>query len=503
MTILMTGLCEKGADQIWKQCNDAMYAQGVTWLEEAAYAGDAEAWFFLGHCYSWGDGAVGFNEKKAYECYLRGASAGSARAVLGALRAGQYDEQMKQSARYSIEESYRQVRDAAEMGDVYAAWQMGEAVEWEDLADYMPQTESAREQCLFWYERAADGGIIPAMVKMGKCCQNGTYREKDEKEALRWANQCAASGEVWGLFQMGEHYRQEEDWEAAFQYDYAAAKQGSSRAMLYLGQMYLNGQGTERDIQAAVQALEEAAARNEAESFEELGNLFYQDELVERDDEKAFYWYGKAYASGIKEAALPLARLYLRPSDEQDTVRAEKLLREAAGIETDGQASLALGNIYRDGLNGEIDMKQAVSWYEKGASQGNPECMEILGCLYFQGEEGVDRDYAKAFEWLNRCEEAGSLQSASKLGYLYMKGEGCTADENKAKELFERAAQTECDGYALYELGFIYERKNESPEDLERAAQCYQKAIEMGNESASRRFSHFKKGLFGRWKITY
>ena len=153
MTILMTGLCEKGADQIWKQCNDAMYAQGVTWLEEAAYAGDAEAWFFLGHCYSWGDGAVGFNEKKAYECYLRGASAGSARAVLGALRAGQYDEQMKQSARYSIEESYRQVRDAAEMGDVYAAWQMGEAVEWEDLADYMPQTESAREQCLFWYER--------------------------------------------------------------------------------------------------------------------------------------------------------------------------------------------------------------------------------------------------------------------------------------------------------------------------------------------------------------
>ena len=224
---------------------------------------------------------------------------------------------------------------------------------------------------------------------------------------------------------------------------------------------------------------------------------------MERDDEKAFYWYGKAYAAGIKEVALPLARLYLRPSDEQDTVRAEKLLREAAGIETDGQASLALGNIYRDGLNGEIDMKQAVSWYEKGASQGNPECMEILGCLYFQGEEGVDRDYAKAFEWLNRCEEAGSLQSASKLGYLYMKGEGCTADENKAKELFERAAQTECDGYALYELGFIYERKNESPEDLERAAQCYQKAIEMGNESASRRFSHFKKGLFGRWKITY
>lgn len=334
MTILMTGLCEKGADQIWKQCNDAMYAQGVTWLEEAAYAGDAEAWFFLGHCYSWGDGAVGFNEKKAYECYLRGASAGSARAVLGALRAGQYDEQMKQSARYSIEESYRQVRDAAEM------------------AMSMPHGRWARQ---------LSGKIWPiicrrlrAPVSSASSGTNGRRTAALSRRWLRWENaarmvhtgkkmkkrhfagriSAPASGEVWGLFQMGEHYRQEEDWEAAFQYDYAAAKQGSSRAMLYLGQMYLNGQGTERDIQAAVQALENAAARNEAESFEELGNLFYQDELVERDDEKAFYWYGKAYAAGIKEAALPLARLYLRPSDEQDTVRAEKLLREAAGIDT-------------------------------------------------------------------------------------------------------------------------------------------------------------------------
>ena len=71
MTILMTGLCEKGADQIWKQCNDALYAQGVTWLEEAAYAGDAEAWFFLGHCYSWGDGAVDGN---AAHCDFPGGS---------------------------------------------------------------------------------------------------------------------------------------------------------------------------------------------------------------------------------------------------------------------------------------------------------------------------------------------------------------------------------------------------------------------------------------------
>ena len=32
---------------------------------------------------------------------------------------------------------------------------------------------------------------------------------------------------------------------------------------------------------------------------------------------------------------------------------------------------------------------------------GNAECMEILGCLYFQGEDGLDTDYVKAFSWLD------------------------------------------------------------------------------------------------------
>ena len=71
----------------------------------------------------------------------------------------------------------------------------------------------------------------------------------------------------------------------------------------------------------------------------------------------------------------------------------------------------------------------------------------------------------------------------------------------KAIELFERAARTEYDGNALYELGYLYENPGETSENLEKAADYYQKAIEMGNENAARRFSHFKKSLFGRWKL--
>ena len=39
MAILMTGLCEKGVELIWKQCNEELYPQGIEYLEEAAHAG--------------------------------------------------------------------------------------------------------------------------------------------------------------------------------------------------------------------------------------------------------------------------------------------------------------------------------------------------------------------------------------------------------------------------------------------------------------------------------
>ena len=503
MAILMTGLCEKGVELIWKQCNEELYPQGIEYLEEAAHAGDAEGWFFLGNCYSWGDGAVGFSDKKAYECYKKGIEGGSVRCVLGAARAGQFDEELKKASPCTLEESYRAVLQSAEEGDAFSAFQIAAAYEWEAIFDLLQPEEQKRENCYKWYEQAAKGGIVSAMVKVGKCCLNGQYVPKNEEMALKWADRCAALGNAWGLYRMGLHHLNLGNMEAAWEYFEAAAKQGALKAFLHLGRMYLIGQGTERDIGKAVEALEQAAKAEEPESFAELGNIFYRDEVVERDDEKAFYWYSRAYAAGQKQTALPLAHLYLRASEIQDLQMAEKLFKEAADMEKDGCASLVLGNMSRDGIGGIPDIEQAVSWYEKGADMGNAECMEILGCLYFQGEDGLDTDYVKAFSWLDQCHKAGTLQSYSKLAFLYMKGYGCDIDEERARELFEKAAETECDGYAFYELGYLYERKNESPEDLEKAAQYYRRAVEMGNESAGRRFSHFKKGMFGKWKVIY
>lgn len=502
MAIRMTELCGKGVDLIWKQCDEELFPQGVEYLEEAVRAGDPEALFFLGHCYSWGDGAVGFNDKKAYDCYLEGAKAGSCRCVLGALRAGQYDEELKKAAGCSLEESIQAVREAAESGDAFAAYQLARAFEWEEIFELLPEEERKADRCLYWYEEAAKGGIVEAMVKAGKCYLNGRFTLKDRDKAISYADQAAALGHAWGLYQMGLYHRENGTVEAAFEYFYAASIQGDKESPYYLGQMYLAGEGTGRNVEEAIASFETAAAREETKSLTALGDIFYRDEVVEREDENAFYWYSRAYAAGDKSVALPLGHLYLRPSKVQDCKKAAKLFAEAAETETDGFASLALGNLFRDGIGCEPDMEQAVSHYEKGGTLGNAECMELLGTIYFQGD-GVDVSYEKAFHWLSLCLERGTLQSYSKLAFLYLKGFGCEADEERARELFEKASETECDGYALYELGYLCEKNGDSQEALEQAAEYYQRAIEMGNESAERRFAHFKKTMFGKWKVTY
>ena len=99
---------------------------------------------------------------------------------------------------------------------------------------------------------------------------------------------------------------------------------------------------------------------------------------------------------------------------------AEKLFKEAADMEKDGCASLVLGNMSRDGIGGIPDIEQAVSWYgERARIWGMRSAWEILGCLYFQGEDGLDTGYVKAFSWLDQCHNAGTLQpSPSWLFYI-------------------------------------------------------------------------------------
>ena len=553
MSEYRTVRCAQGADLIWKQCNEALFNDGLLKLETAAREGDSEAWYFLGHCYSFGDGGAGYNARKAYDCYRKGVRGGSALAAAGAYAAGLYDESMAKISPRTLSENYHLIREMAEAPDPYAAWQLASLIEEEKAGELLadkpapaknpeepsekpsekssekpsgepsgaspaepsgeaPEPSAAAEaevvsedpvpvpeESFRWYEIAAKGGIVRAMEKVGECLKTGTYTEKSTSRYLDYAAKAASLVRAWGLLETGLHVREERP-EDAFLYMDASARQGSLEAEYHLGMMYLRGEGCERNVREGEACLREAAARGHAGSALELGNLFYQDILVEREDDQAYFWYSRAYEAGEKDAVLPLARLCMGETENRSLHRAEALLLEADETDETGEAALALGNLYRDGLLGAPDPESAIEWYRRGAAKENAECMELLGSLYFQGEDGIETDYDRAFIWLSRCYEKGTLQQKSRLAYLYLKGFGCEADEEKAIRLFQEASEYEYDGFALYELGYIYETRD-TKDALDMAADYYRKAAAMGNENAVKRLQHFKKNIFGRWRV--
>lgn len=78
--------------------------------------------------------------------------------MLGAARAGQFDEELKKASPCTLEESYRAVLQSAEEGDAFSAFQIAAAYEWEAIFDLLQPEEQKRENCYKWYEQAAKGG---------------------------------------------------------------------------------------------------------------------------------------------------------------------------------------------------------------------------------------------------------------------------------------------------------------------------------------------------------
>ena len=115
-------------------------------------------------------------------------------------------------------------------------------------------------------------------------------------------------------------------------------------------------------------------------------------------------------------------------------------------------------------------------------------------------ERSFPQNYARAYELLNSSWEKGTLRELCQLAYLCRNGYGCEKDEKRAAELYRKAAETEKNADAYYELGSLYEKGTQIQRDLEQAVDYYRQAALLGNDSARRRLTHFKRNIFGKWK---
>lgn len=164
-----------------------------------------------------------------------------------------------------------------------------------------------------------------------------------------------------------------------------ALKFDDPTAQKWLGYMYADGHGTEKDIPKAIDWLLKAAHQGEVLAELKIGEIYdttYESNIY-KDDKKAFEWYMKAAQQGLYVAQSSVGRMYL------------------------------------DGQGIEKNDKNAFEWFMKAATQGSAYAQNEVGVMYYKGL-GVNKDEQKAVEWLRKAADQGLVsakESLANMGY--------------------------------------------------------------------------------------
>ncbi len=155
---------------------------------------------------------------------------------------------------------------------------------------------------------------------------------------------------------------------------------------------------------------------------------------------------------------------------------------EELAAQGDASAQFRLGRMYLNGDGVNQDYAKAFEWYQKSANQGNNEAQTLMGHMYYDGK-GVNQDYTKAFEWFQKAANQGQPLAQIFLGFMYYDGEGVRQDYAKAFEWFQKAANQGVNE-AQSRLGKMYSRGEGVRQDYAKAAEWHRKSANQGNTTS-------------------
>jgi len=144
-------------------------------------------------------------------------------------------------------------------------------------------------------------------------------------------------------------------------------------------------------------------------------------------------------------------------------------------------AAAKLGDLYRQGEALGLDPHKAVGYYEQGVQGGDVGAKAGMAALYAEGVL-VGRDIPKAVALYEEIIAAGGTWAVSSLAALYLKGDAVGLDPAKAVGYYQQGVQAG-DAGAMAGLASLYRDGLVLPRDVSKAADLYQDAYRAGRKS--------------------
>jgi TPR repeat protein len=364
----------------------------------------------------------------------------------------------RQPARARYQYLYGRVLEAAKrypeaVAQYTASDQAGYAEASFALAPFYQEGTAARKdlnQALRLYLRAGNAGIADGFAEAGAIYARAN--PPNYLEAKTWFERAVQGGSADGYADLGTLYAKglgvNKDPAMALGFFNQAARRGSSEGMYRVGMSYLDGVGVQKDPIAACQWFMRAAADNHPYAEGQTGVCYYNGTGVAQNHETAFNWFVRAGQAGL----------------------------------ADGRVSVADMLDRGDGHN--QDSAAAVAWYRPAAEQGDVYAMTELG-IHLRLGTGVAKNEAEAMQWFAKAAQTGYVPAETSLAVGYENGlaQG-RPDYQQAAYWFNKAADQD-DGYALLNLGVMYEKGWGVPQNLLRAKQLYARAAGSSNTAVA------------------
>lgn len=347
---------------------------------------------------------------------------------------------------------------------------------------------------------SAENGYDLAQTELGKEYYYGINLEEDEDEAFYWFEQAAKQGEPEAkilyarLVYIG--YGEEESDEELGAKLYMEALDDEECDSYYsgwdyrnIGECYLYGHYVEKDYEEAVEWFEYAIDKGEKYAYCKLGECYYFGGYgIEKDLLKAEEMFNKAIVAGDTYAYYWMGCLYQHKKDYDRAITYyEKYL-------DDFEAS-SLTMYYISYCFANLNCKtEAFNWCLKAAEAGELFAMYQVAIYYYNGD-GVEKDYWESLSWFESVVEDSNVGSEISgdsyylydsylyLGIMYMYGQGCDIDYDKAKSMLHIASKSKYEEESTEAkrfLGMLYHNIG----DDNKARYWLKESADDGNELA-------------------
>ncbi len=342
-----------------------------------------------------------------------------------------------------------EIRAKAESGDVRAMVELAQRYDWGDA-----ETTQDLAEARVWWEKAASRGDGYAAFELAKMLRDGRGVEANAGEAFKWMQRSAESGML--------------------------------AAHVELGLMHANAVGTRKNLVEALKCYLKAAEQHDLEGQYLAGLAYLEGRGTKKDVAAGARWLLKAANGGHEGADGKIWEL--RDTDPELPAKllaaaGPELKRLIARAEAgEAKAQVEFAEVLQEGSDELLaDFAAALVWWEKAAAKGEPEAMTEMGRRYITGQD-VERDLAKADEWLKKAAERKDAAAYFWLGAM-RDDYGDEANPEEAVRYYRRGAEL---GGASSQrrLGEALEAGRGVEKDAKEALKWYVKAAEQGEPIA-------------------